>query len=64
VALQWPEHAAVQTPRAKRHGAKVTVTGEPVELVLFAFGRRAVAQVEVTGDPADIARVEKAPVGL
>jgi uncharacterized protein (TIGR03085 family) len=64
VALHWPGHAAVQTPRAKRHGVKVTVTGQPVELVLFAFGRRAVAQVEVTGDPADIARVEKAPVGL
>jgi uncharacterized protein (TIGR03085 family) len=64
VALQWPAHPAVQTPRAKRHGVKVTVTGEPVELALFAFGRRTVADVQVTGEPADIVRVEKAPVGL
>ena len=64
VALEWPGHSPVQTPRAKRHGVKVTVTGEPVELVLFAFGRRTVADVQVSGDPGDIAAVAKAPVGL
>jgi uncharacterized protein (TIGR03085 family) len=64
VALQRPGHRPALTPRAKRHGAKVTVTGQPVELVLFAFGRRSVAEVELTGEPADIAAVTKAPVGL
>ncbi|MDT4921129.1 MAG: hypothetical protein QOI15_2031 [Pseudonocardiales bacterium] len=64
VALVSPGHREVLTPRAKRHGAQVTVTGEPVELVLFAFGRRTVADVELAGDPADIATVRKAPVGL
>lgn len=30
----------------------VTVSGEPMELLLFLFGRRDHARVEVTGDPA------------
>lgn len=64
VALVWPGHGEVQTPRAKRHGVHVTVTGEPVELLLFAFGRRTVAQVQIDGSPEDIATVTKAPVGL
>ena len=57
-------HREVLTPRAKRHGVQVTVTGEPVELLLFAFGRRPVAQVELDGSPEDVAAVTKAPVGL
>jgi uncharacterized protein (TIGR03085 family) len=54
----------VRTPRGKRHGVRVTVTGEPVELLLFAFGRRSVAQVQVDGAAEDVATVTKAPVGL
>jgi uncharacterized protein (TIGR03085 family) len=64
VALAWPEHGEVRTPRAKRHGAKVTVSGEPVELMLFAFGRRTVADVQLDGAPDDVAAVARAPVGL
>ena len=64
VALTWPGHGEVHTPRAKRHGAKVTVTGDPIELMLFAFGRRTVAQVQLDGKPDDVAAVTKAPVGL
>jgi uncharacterized protein (TIGR03085 family) len=64
VALAWPGHREVLTPRAKRHGAPVTVTGDPVELLLFAFGRRTVAQVQLEGSPEDVAAVTKAPVGL
>lgn len=64
VALGWPGHGEVCTPRAKRHGTKVTVTGDPVELLLWAFGRRSVAQVTVDGDPADVAAVSRAPIGL
>ena len=33
----------------------VTVTGEPLELLLYVFGRREHAVVEVTGDPAAVA---------
>jgi uncharacterized protein (TIGR03085 family) len=64
MALAWPGHRQVLTPRAKRHGAQVTVTGHPVELLLFAFGRRTVAQVQLEGSPEDVAAVTKAPVGL
>jgi uncharacterized protein (TIGR03085 family) len=64
VALEWPGHRSVLTPRGKRHGVKVTVTGDPVELVLFAFGRRSVADVQLDGAPGDIAAVTEAPVGL
>ena len=64
IALAWPGHGEVRTPRAKRHGAKVTVTGEPVELMLWAFGRRSVAQVTVDGDPADVDAATRAPIGL
>lgn len=64
VALTWPGHGQLRTPRGRRHGVAVTVTGEPIELALFAFGRRAVAQVAVDGDPDDVAAVRRARVGL
>ncbi|KAB1988080.1 MULTISPECIES: TIGR03085 family metal-binding protein [Streptomyces] len=38
----------------------VTVTGEPSELLLFAFGRQAVADVELDGDKDAIARLHEA----
>jgi uncharacterized protein (TIGR03085 family) len=41
----------------------VTVTGEPAELVLHAFGRDA-ARVEVTGLPADVEAYRGAPTGI
>lgn len=64
VALVWPGHREVRTPRAKRHGVQVTVTGDPVELMLFAFGRRTVAQVHLDGSAEDVTAATKAPVGL
>ncbi|MFP5023397.1 TIGR03085 family metal-binding protein [Pseudonocardia phyllosphaerae] len=41
----------------------VTVSGEPSELVLHAFGRDA-ARVEITGLPADVEAYRAAPSGL
>jgi hypothetical protein len=35
----------------------VTVTGDPLELALVAFGRQAMAEVEYDGPSADIAVV-------
>jgi uncharacterized protein (TIGR03085 family) len=35
-----------------------TVTGEPLELLLYAFGRRDHARVEVTGDPTAVAALQ------
>jgi uncharacterized protein (TIGR03085 family) len=47
---------------AKTGERSVTITGEPAELVLHGFGRSAV-QVDVEGDPADVAALGSAPRG-
>jgi uncharacterized protein (TIGR03085 family) len=48
---------ALPEPDGRRHTARdgtpaVTVTGRASELVLYAYGRRSVADVAVTGEPA------------
>lgn len=60
VVLQRPEGA--QQVVATGHGL-VTVTGDPAELVLHAFGRDA-ARVEITGLPVDVEAYRSAPGGL
>ncbi len=52
------EQAVVRTGRGL-----VTVEGEPGEILLHAFGRRAV-RVEVHGAPADVAAFEAVPRGV
>ena len=42
----------------------VVVAGPPVELILFAFGRGAVADVAFDGAPADVATLEAAHFGF
>jgi uncharacterized protein (TIGR03085 family) len=64
VALAWPSHGELRTRRARTDGPAVTVTGDPVELALFAFGRGAVAQVAFDGAPADVATVRGADLGF
>jgi uncharacterized protein (TIGR03085 family) len=49
--------------RAKRGQPEVTVTGDPVEVALYAFNRRAVARVEIRGDDAAVARLAAAQIG-
>ncbi|MFC7492508.1 MULTISPECIES: TIGR03085 family metal-binding protein [unclassified Knoellia] len=44
--------------------ATVHVTGAPVELLLTAYGRRQVAEIEVTGDADAVARFDTASFGL
>jgi hypothetical protein len=41
-------HARVGSPTAR-------ITGDPIELLLYEFGRGAAARVEVSGDPAAVA---------
>ncbi|MEU3923172.1 TIGR03085 family metal-binding protein [Streptomyces sp. NPDC002659] len=54
-----------QTAVAQRGTPVVTVTGEPSELTLFAFGRQDVARVELEGDKDAIARLhEIKPFGM
>lgn len=40
------------------------VTGDPVEVLLYLFGRKAHADVTLTGDEAAMARVEQASFGI
>ncbi|GHE40108.1 TIGR03085 family protein [Streptomyces longispororuber] len=48
-----------QTAVAHRGTPVVTVTGEPSELLLFAFGRQDAADVEVEGDKEAITRLHE-----
>ncbi len=53
-----------QTVVAHRGTPVVTVTGEPAELLLFAFGRQAAAKVTVDGDKEAVAKLENAALGI
>lgn len=53
-----------QTAVAHKGTPVVTVTGEPGELLLFAFGRQDAARVELEGDQEAIARVTTAKLGM
>lgn len=64
VRLIWPSHGEISTLRARRGGAAVTVTGDPVELALFSFGRQPVAQVSYDGAPSDVERVRGARITI
>jgi uncharacterized protein (TIGR03085 family) len=48
-----------QTAVAHRGTPVVTVTGEPSELLLFAYGRQSAARVELEGDKDAIARLRE-----
>lgn len=63
-----PGHVSLRTPEGKTlltvgRGPSVTVTGEPLELLLFASGRDQ-ARVEFEGDPDAIAAVKAGRGGL
>ncbi len=49
---------------ATASGRVVTVTGEPVELLLVAFGRMQVADVAFEGAPADVEALKQARLGV
>ena len=53
VQAVWPGRSS-QTLRAGT--PSVTLTGEPLEVLLYMFGRQQVAQVEIGGAPEDVAR--------
>ncbi|MEV4330535.1 TIGR03085 family metal-binding protein [Streptomyces sp. NPDC049597] len=53
-----------QTAVAHRGTPVVTVTGEPGELTLFAFGRQDATRVDLEGDKDAIARVREAQLGV
>ena len=66
-----PVGVVLETTDGKRAQARtvsgretVVLRGEPAELLLAAYGRRRVAQVEEVGDEADIRALWSAPTGL
>lgn len=63
LTLNWPGGGRIRT-RAAKGGTGVTVTGEPVELIMFAFGRLDQARVEFGGSAADIAAAKGADISL
>ncbi|MCX3063469.1 TIGR03085 family metal-binding protein [Streptomyces beihaiensis] len=56
VVLRRPDG---QTAVAHRGTPVVTVTGEPSELLMYVYGRRAVADVELDGDKAAVERLSE-----
>jgi uncharacterized protein (TIGR03085 family) len=64
VELRWPSHGSIRSRRAKHGPPIVTVTGDPVELALLAFGRQSVARVDYEGSAADIAVVQGATIAI
>lgn len=71
--LVRPSGVPVRIRRSGRDGAvatlrrgsdPVTITGQPLELVLFLFGRQGVADVELDGPPAAADRLRGATLGF
>jgi len=63
LVLRLPDGTESVAKKANGDGS-VTVTGEPAELVLFCFGRQAVAQVELTGDAETIEQLKTMHFGV
>jgi len=53
-----------QTVVAHKGSPVVTVTGEPAELTVFAFGRQSAADVQTEGDKDAVAKVYEAKLGM
>ncbi|MGP4004780.1 TIGR03085 family metal-binding protein [Streptomyces sp. 8N706] len=53
-----------RTAVAHRGTPVVTVTGEPAELTLFAFGRQEVSRVDLEGEKDAVARAYEAKLGI
>lgn len=64
VELVWPSHGSLRAGANRKEPAAVRITGDPVELVLFASGRIAKAQVDYAGDADDVARVRGSKIAL
>ena len=63
VVLETPQGQRVQA-RAETGGDTVVLRGAPAELLLAAYGRRRVAELEEVGDHAAVQALWAAPTGL
>lgn len=61
VLLAWPDAATV---RVRKGEPTAVVEGQPGELVLYGFGRQAVARVELRGPNAATEALSQAKLGL
>jgi uncharacterized protein (TIGR03085 family) len=64
VVLRRPDGAEIRSRLVRRGATAVTVTGDPVELALFAFGRGEVAEVGFEGRPSDVEAVRTSDISL
>jgi uncharacterized protein (TIGR03085 family) len=64
IELEWPGQGRLRTARARQGHPTVAVTGDPVELALFVFGRVDVARVRYDGEAEDVAIVRGADMGI
>jgi uncharacterized protein (TIGR03085 family) len=60
VDLRWGDEVIA----ARTGDPRATIAGEPVDILLFLFGRKGAAQVEVTGDLDAVAAVNAAKMGI
>jgi uncharacterized protein (TIGR03085 family) len=60
VRVQRPDGASAHAG----HGPEVELVGEPVELLLYLFGRRGAAVVTLAGDSGAQAALERASLGI
>jgi len=60
--LEWP--ATAKTARARRGEPVVHLAGPPGELLLYLFGRKSAAQVELTGPNTAVQAVHRAHFGM
>jgi uncharacterized protein (TIGR03085 family) len=59
-----PDGATGEGATVAGQGPEVTITGEPLELLLYAFGRREQAVVELTGPDNAVAAVQEMKLGI
>lgn len=64
VELIAPGHGTITAKKGPGGSLPVRITGAPIELVLTAYGRGAVAQVTHDGDPAAIESLRATRLGL
>src|SRR5262249_35598814 len=60
--LEWA--GTSERVRARRGEPTARLIGRPGELLLYLFGRKAVAQVELAGEPPAVAVVRETPFGM
>ena len=60
--LEWA--GTNECVRVRRGESTVRLVGPPGELLLYLFGRQAVAQVEFAGEPVAVAAVRETSFGM